>query len=114
MPTTTKTKPLAEAVCLIVEYAEKMGVKSIKDLPGAWFHQINDKWAVACNGQKTPQHVGPKDGMDIDLKPFHFAVWKNGWLFALMTPFDGQFMGTDHAGEDEFCEMMKEIIGDGK
>lgn len=106
-----KTKqPLTEASCVIVEYAEKHGVKSIKDLPGPWFVQLDEKWAFAVNGHRETAHVGPEGGMDIDIPPYHFAVWRNGWLFGLFTPFAGTFMGEDGKGEDEFIDMLKNRI----
>ena len=98
---------LTEASCVIVELAEKLGVSNIKDLPGAWFHKVNEKWSVAVNGHAETMHCGPEGGMDIDIPGYHFAVWKNGWLFGLLTAFGGQFMGTDGTGEDEFIEDMK-------
>lgn len=95
---------------LIVLLAEQLGATSIKDLPGAWFHQIDDKWAVAANGKKETQHCGPQGGMDIDLPFGHFAVWRNGWLFAMLTPFGGTFMGPEGSGENEFSEMMQKLL----
>lgn len=101
------TPPIAEAAMCIVKYAERIGVKEICKLPGPWFHKIDDVWCIACNAHDKPEHCGPEGGMDIDLHPHHFAVWKNGWLFGLFTAWHGTFLGENGDGETEFIERMK-------
>ncbi len=107
--------PLAEVACLIAELAEKLNVKNINTLPGAWVYDWKmpdgTRWRIASNGHRTPVSVEVAGEMGIEsLPPFHHAVWRNGWLFGLFDAFNGTFMGEDGKGEDEFVAAITQHI----
>jgi hypothetical protein len=100
---------LTTAFCLVSELAGKMGVKSIKDLGKPWEYRIDDKWEIAVNGMNTVQEVKSPKNMGATLQPYHMAVFHNGWLAALLTPFGGTFLNDS---EDEFISAVEAKINE--
>lgn len=114
MSTETIGRPLSEAMCLVTELAAALHVQNIKKLPGPWIHKIDEHWTIALNGTSQKQEATPPHCMTVELEQFHMAVWWNGWLAALLTPFDGTFAAGSKANEDTFCEAVKAAIADAK
>ena len=65
------------------------GVVPISNRDGCWIRKVDRNWTIAVNGHNVTQVAHPEGCMDIELKPFNAAVWWNGWLAGLLTPFDG-------------------------
>lgn len=90
--------PIAEAFVAIIRLAEKLGVKSIKDLPGLWELAIDEHWKIRVNGHKE----------EIDaIPPFHCAVEFNGWPAGLFSPQGGVIAAGDCANERTFIEACE-------
>src|SRR5262245_57323955 len=94
---------LTEISCLVAELAGALGVQSIKDLPGCWEHQIDDKWWLAANGH---QHE-IKCSQDALVGPYTMYFTFNGWPMAFITPFQGEIMNN---AEDELINALKAAI----
>lgn len=101
---------LAVAANKIAELAHVLGVRNIKAFPGAWYRRIDDKWEVATNGHDKPIDVEPPGCMKATIDPYHTAVWYNGWLAGLMTPFGGIIAAGEGANEDTFIAALDKAI----
>lgn len=97
----------SEAFNKMVELGLLLGVKSIKDFPGAWLQKVDDVWTFAVNGHEEEMEVGLEGGMGVNLDPYNAAVWKNGWLAATLSPVEGVFLG---GGEDEFIAALDSAL----
>lgn len=81
---------LAEVPSKIMELGVALGVENINRLPGAWIHQVDNRWCVAANGHDHDVEIsGNGEFMGATIPPYHFAIWRNGWLAGLMDAFDG-------------------------
>lgn len=103
---------LSEAYCVVVELGLLLGVKDIKDLPGAWVQVIDPHWTIAMNGTNNPVDVDLGEGsMGItNLKPVEMAIWFNGWLAGILTPVDGVICAGEAGNEDNFIRDVKRRI----
>ena len=54
-----------------------------------WQRTLPGGWYLACNGCTEPQSVEPPRGMAVEVKPFEFAFWFNGWLAGSVHPVSG-------------------------
>lgn len=96
----------------IIDLVYALDAHPLNGHDGAWVYQIDDAWRVAVNGHESAVTVPEADGcMACDeLGPFHFAVWFNGWLCGLMTPFEGVFAAGAAANEDAFIVAVDAAI----
>ena len=94
----------------LIELAEVTGAASIKDLPGAWEHRVDDRWYVAANGHSTPVRVEPLNAMAWDLPPYTFGVWFNGWFAGEFTPMGGYMAAGETANEDALIAALDKAI----
>lgn len=99
--------PITEAFSLIMGLAEAMGVRKINQLPGPWECKVDDLWIFAVNGQKETVKHEPEGTMGGEIPQGHVAVWFNGWLAALMSPFGGTFLVGSDCSEDMFIEALQ-------
>lgn len=103
-----------EQLCPIIdplmELTQAHKAVNIQDLPGAWECKIDDAWYVACNGHDEAISVSPPDAMAIDVPPYHFAVWYNGWLAGLFHPYGGEFAAGTAANEEAFTAAVRQSI----
>lgn len=97
-------RPLSEAFCEVAALAERLGIKNIASHGRPWVHKIDDSWVLAINGTKEPQECRPEGTMGADIQPFHMAVWYNGWLAALLNPYEGVFL---NGSENDFIAAVK-------
>ena len=81
------------------DYAIERGFKA------PCFIEVDRQWCFAVTG-KEKCHFGPKDGMNIDLPPFSWAVWFNGWLAGVGNPFEGEIAACDAANELTFSQAI--------
>lgn len=96
----------------IFELCNALGVRDINQLPGAWTYQVDSQWRVAVNGQDHDVEIASNDDfMGATLPPYHIAVWLNGWLAGLMSPFDG-IIAADK--EDEFIAVLEKAIANAR
>lgn len=104
-------EPTSEVFNKMVELGLVLGVKSIKDFPGAWVQKVDERWTFAVNGHEEDFRVDePELGMTAILPPFNAAVWYNGWLCASLSPFEGVFFSGSSANEDTFIEALDRAI----
>jgi len=87
----------------IVDLALTLGVRSIKDLPACWEHQVDDEWFIAINGHDTEQRT--TNGNRV--LPFHCYIEYNGWPAGLITPYDGVIAAGSRANEDSFLAALE-------
>lgn len=78
-----------EAFLLAADLAAALHVRDIKKLPGPWELRIDANWRIAVNGHGHEIRVAPAECMEVTIPPFAMAVWWNGWLAGLLTPFAG-------------------------
>lgn len=88
----------------------KLGIKNLREYPGAWVYRVDDEWTIAINGKDEPQRVEPEGCMATTIQPFDAAVWFNGWLAATLSPLEGIFAAGAGANEDTFIEAMDRAI----
>lgn len=93
---------VCEAFALACDLGYHLGVRSIKDLPGAWVHRVNSDWVIAMNAKLEPVEADPGNGgMKIDVPPGCLVVWWHGWLAGLLDPQGGTLAehpnGANHA-----------------
>lgn len=99
----------------VFELAHVLGVANINKLPGAWVHDVDERWRIAVNGHNEPLTVeATKTHMEATIDPYCFAVWCNGWLAGLMSPFDGILAAGEAANEDALIAALDECISRGK
>ena len=96
----------SEAFNKMVELGLKLGVQSIKDLPGAWVQKVDDKWTFAVNGHEENLRV-EMEGIGADIEPSNAAVWHNGWLVGSLSPVEGVFLNDS---EGPFIEALDQAI----
>ncbi len=98
---------MSEIFVALIGLAEALGVNRINALPGAWEHQIDERWAVAVNGHA--QECKTKRG---DAVPAFSAVfWRNGWPAGVVTPNSGIVAG---GTEDELIDALNAAIDNTK
>ena len=74
----------------ITDYPDKILNKRFPDHRGT-----GAQWQIIANGNKEPRKVEPDQWGEMELPPFHFAVFWNGWLAGLLSPTpDGNFGGS--------------------
>lgn len=99
---------ISEAFDKMAQLGLLLGVRSIKDLPGAWVQKVDDHWSFAVNGHDEEVRVAPTPSdMAATVKRFEAAVWYRGWLAASLSPAGGVFL---NASEDEFIDALDRAI----
>jgi len=91
----------------IAEFASAMGVERINELSGAWIHQVDDHWTIAGNGHREPVDVEPDGCMKIEIAPFTFAAWWNGWLAMVVDARDGWVAAGELANEETLIGALE-------
>ena len=103
-----------EMICTILvpllELTQAHGATNIRELPGAWECRVDERWYVACNGHDERVTVEPPSAMSIEIPPYHFAVWYNGWLAGLFRPYGGAFATGTEANEETFTAAVRRHI----
>jgi hypothetical protein len=96
----------------IFELAQVLNVTNINRLPGAWIYDVGKAWKIAVNGRQQDVDI-PNDGvcMGATIPPYHLAIWYNGWLAGLMSPFDGILAAGSGANEETLIAALEAEIG---
>jgi hypothetical protein len=82
----------------VIELAELLGVRNIKELSGTWGHQFNDKdWRLYANGHSVPVLICDEL---LELPPYCIALSWRGWAVAVISPVEGE----------TFWKLEQEII----
>jgi hypothetical protein len=102
--TTQQIPDLAEVPLKIVQLALKRGAAP----QTYWQGRIDQKWEVAVNASAEQVTVPTtSERMGADIPRFHVAVWYNGWLAGLMTPFDGVIAAGEGANEETLLAALE-------
>lgn len=105
MPETEK--PICEMFDKMMMLGLKHGVESIKDYDGPWIQVVDHLWTFAVNGKDDPVKVDLEGTMGVsELRPFHAAVWFNGWLAGIINPYGGEFAAGSAANENSFINAL--------
>ena len=105
-------KPICEMFLEMSRLAEADGVCPIDDLPGCWERKVDANWWVAVNCTKVERRSEPPGCMEVTLKPYHAAVWWNGWIAGLVTPYNGCIAANpDGANEDALIAALQAARG---
>ena len=95
----------------ILILADALGIRDIGAMTEAWTHKVDGEWTIAVNGHPEPVSVRPDGCMAIDLRPFEFAVWFNGWLAGtLMVSGDGSFATGMGADQEAFSQAIDQCV----
>jgi len=110
MTNESKDRPITAVFAAIADLAMAMDVQAINSLPGPWEVRIDDHWTVVVNGQSEPREVKPEESMGATIRPFEAAVFFNGWLAGIMSPFDGAIADGEAANEDTLIKAIEAKI----
>lgn len=106
-----ETKPFPEVMCLVVDLAEAMGVRSIKDLPGCWEVDLGGGWWMAVNGHREPTRCSRQpEKFAGGVAPFCAYFEFNGWPAGVISPRDGCMAAGAAANEGTLVEALKAKI----
>lgn len=101
---------IGEAYGKIAEWAVANGAKGE---PTVWARDLDKRWHVVVNRCPTTQAYERDGLMGISqLEPYQAAVFFNGWLAGLLSPFDGEFAAGSGANEDSFIEALDKAIAE--
>jgi hypothetical protein len=100
-------QPISEAFNAVVDLALSLGVRSIKDLPACWEHQVDEYWFIAINGHNAPKFARQTASGETEVPPFHCYIEFNGFPAGLITPYDGIIAAGSVANEDAFIAALK-------
>lgn len=67
----------------------------------------NNFWELFVNGNKEKRKVNAEQWGEIELKPFTFAIFWNGWLAGLMTLFGGEMAVGEGANKESFLKSLE-------
>jgi len=101
-------------VAKVVELMETLGVSGINRLPGAWIYRVDNHWTIAASGHRQPVKVEPEGCVTIDLDPFTFAAWWNGWLAMVLDLREGWIAAGELANEETLIEALDAAIVEAK
>ncbi len=102
---------ILEIYALVCEYCLRAGAP--RPMVGqTWINSIDDNWAIAINGKKEPQELRPDKSMGCKLKEGEVAIFYNGWLAAIITPFQGEICAGEAANERSFRAALVEAMRD--
>lgn len=101
-------RPFLECFDLIIQVAEAEGAAPLKGR--VWTCRIDESWTIAINGFSIPVNVKPKGAMKIKVPPVNAAVWFNGWLAGLLTPYEGTIAAGELANEETFIAALKKKL----
>lgn len=87
---------VSELYLAITDWARSAGAKGIGALPGCWTGEIGGL-EVAINGHCEPTELPDKGSGKFVVPPFEAAVFRDGWLIALVSPAAGVVIGGDNA-----------------
>jgi hypothetical protein len=68
--------------------------------------RIDDQWFLAVTG-KDAAKLGPAD-WKIDMKPYSWAVWYNGFIAGCGNPFEGEIAAGEAANESMLSAALKD------
>ena len=105
---TSNDRPLNASFLLTAALADVLKVPPLNTMGKPWMLDVDSAWTFAVNGTKQDHDLQPhnRESMHCTIKPYHMAVWYNGWLAALMTPFDGTFIAGEAGNEDAFIAAL--------
>lgn len=95
--------PVSEAFNAVVDLALALGVRSIKDMPACWEHQVDEHWHIAINGHHTDRQTTRGN----TVPPFHCYIEFNGFPAGLITPYNGIIAAGSAANEDSFIAALR-------
>jgi hypothetical protein len=96
---------LPTAFAKICELATALGARDIGNLPGCWYHRIDDKWEVAVNGHEVPTPCAEYGERPI--APGTAYLRCNEWPAAFLDPKGGCLIG---GTEDELLAVLDAAI----
>lgn len=86
-------QPLAEVFDLIAQLSLAKGIHPICDIPGCAELFVPSEgesgWLIAVNGHAIEFKFEKAGTMGCDVPPFNGAVFWNGWLAGIVSPFGG-------------------------
>jgi hypothetical protein len=104
-------RPICELASKIADLVIALGEEPLNKYEGAWTHQVDDRWFIAANGHRKAVRVpDTSDRMGIDLRPFDFAIWYNGWLAGTFNAYgEGVIVDVLVKGKTE-DELIKVLV----
>jgi hypothetical protein len=84
-----------------------MGLRTLRDIPGVWYHDLGDGWAFALNAHDEIVISEPEGGMRVDVPARSVAFWWNGWLAGLCDVTGGTIAAGAAANENALIASLK-------
>jgi len=94
---------ITEAFSIVMQLAEKLGVRKINEIEGCWEVDVNESWSLSLNGHKE----STKDSSGCEVPPFEMSITYNGLPAGIIGPTGGIIFS---GGEDDFINAVKERI----
>lgn len=102
---TDNERPISEAFLAMASMFERRGRVPLK---GKLVTETCGPWQVCMNGTPETIRVDPPDSMGCDeVPPVHAAIFFNGWLAGVLSPFGGWIAAGEAANEATFTAAME-------
>ena len=84
--------------------------RSCKDAPDhVLVVAVDDKWWFAVNGNSAPRMIQAPQWGEIEVPPYQAAIFYNGWLAGLQTPYGGVFVAGTGANAEVFDAACRKL-----
>ncbi len=96
----SERRPVTALMMAIAECCLALGIKAPCTL------EVDTHWTIAVSGDKQIV-AGGGENMSVELPAYHFAVWFNGWLAGIGSPYSGTIAAGKLANENTLLAALK-------
>lgn len=95
----------------ILKLTNALGIKNLSDQNEVWSYKVDSFWTVAINPCEKARVAEPPDCMRLNIAPFEFVVWYNGFVAGIFSATgDGLFASGSGANISEFTQAIDRHI----
>jgi len=103
-------RPLSVVFMKIVELHEALQLPAINRMPGGFHVYEFGPWQVAVNANPHEAIIAVKQWGPCTIPSMNAAIFFNGWLAGIITPFGGTLAAGSEANEDKLIAALEEQI----